>query len=118
MSSGGLHLTPEMLRASYEYLRATPPFRRWGLPPADEIEFHVTRHKDKAGECESSGGQEPVIRISSQLIGWTQSLMETMAHEMIHLHLDRRGERASHGASFKRTAAQVCRRHGFDPKLF
>ena len=116
--SEGLHPTPEMLRAAYTYLQTTSPFRRWKLPPADEVEFHVTRNKDKAGECESSGGHEPVIRISSRLIGRTLSLMETVAHEMVHLHLDRNGVRSHHGAAFRRCAAQVCRRHGFDPKLF
>lgn len=114
----GLHLTPDILRAAYEYLRATPPFRRWKLPPADEVEFHVTRHLDRTGDCETAGGHEPVIRISAALIGWTGSLMTTMAHEMVHVHLDRNGVRAHHGADFRRCAAQVCRHHGFDPKMF
>lgn len=38
----GLHLTLEMLEGAYEYLRTTPPFRRWKLPPGADIEFHVT----------------------------------------------------------------------------
>jgi hypothetical protein len=117
--SEGLHLTPEILRAAYDYLRATPPFNRWKLPPADEVEFHVTRHKDRTGDCETGpAGQEPIIRISATLVGWTSSLMATMAHELIHVYLDRKGVRAHHGAAFRRCAAQVCRRHGFDPKLF
>jgi hypothetical protein len=116
--SDGLHLTPEMLRAAYEYLRTTPPFRRWKLPPADEVEFHVTRHKDRTGDCETSAGHEPLIRVSATLVGWTASLLATMAHEMIHVHLDRKKVRAAHGWEFRRAAAQVCRHHGFDPKLF
>jgi hypothetical protein len=44
-----------------------------------------------------------------------------MAHEMVHLHESQVGTGANgtlHGASFYRVAAQVCRFHGFDPKLF
>ncbi len=46
-----LPLTPEMLRACYEFLRSTPPFRRWSLPPGDEIGFHVTRNRTRIGGC-------------------------------------------------------------------
>lgn len=116
--SSGIHLTPEILRAAYEYLRATPPFNRWRLPAADEVEFHVTRHKDRTGDCETAGGQEPIIRISAALVGWTSSLMATMAHELVHLYLDRKGVRAHHGREFQRCARLVCKRHGFDPRLF
>ena len=115
----GLHPTPEMMAAAYDYLRTTPPFRRWKLPPSESVEFHVTRHLDRTGDCETGpAGNDPVIRISAALIGWTASLMATMAHEMVHIHLDRKGVRAHHGADFRRCAAQVCRHHGFDPKLF
>lgn len=119
----GLHLTPEILRAAYEYLRATPPFNRWGLPPADEVEFHVTRHVDRRGDwnCyqKKSGGGH-IIRISSVYIGRTDSLMEAMAHEMVHARCEILGDKTSapHGGNFKRLAASVCRRHGFDVRQF
>ena len=112
-----LHLTPEILRAAYEYLRACPPFNRWKLPQADEVEFHVTRHTDRRGDCEATVDGH-CVRISAALIGRTSSLMETLAHEMIHVRLDRKGVRSHHGRDFQRCAAQVCRYHGFDLKLF
>ena len=40
-----LRLTPEILEGAYEFLRATPPFRGWRLPHADEVEFVVSRHR-------------------------------------------------------------------------
>jgi len=44
-----------------------------------------------------------------------------MAHEMVHLHEHHAGmcrEDVEHSTAFKRLADQVCKVHGFDPKLF
>jgi hypothetical protein len=119
----GLHITPDILEAAYRYLMATPPFRRWKLPDADEVEFHVIRVDDRRGDwnCyqKKSGGGH-IIRISAKLIGRTQSLIEAVAHEMVHARCEMLGDKTAspHGGSFKRLAGQVCRHHGFDPKLF
>ena len=114
-----MHLTPAMLHAGYEYLRTTPPFRAWKLPDADDVEFHVMRRTDRTADCETDlPGRPPIIRVSAALVGWTASLMAAIAHEMVHIHLDRKKVRSAHGWQFKRLAAQVCRHHGFDPKLF
>lgn len=110
-------LTPATLEACYEFLRATPPFKRWRLPSGARVKFKVTHHKDRFGHCDYEAGQHS-ISVSTGWIGRTQSLIETMAHEMIHVHLDRNGVRAEHGADFKRCAALVCRHHGFDEKVF
>jgi hypothetical protein len=116
-----LRLTPDMLAASYEYLRACPPFKTWGLPEADDIAFSVTRHKDRfshmVGEHRSPNAE---IAVSEHKVGCTRVLMESMAHEMIHLHqhrkkLDRGGH---HNADFQRRAKRVCSLHGFDSKTF
>ena len=112
-----LPLDPAMLEAAYEYLRATPPFRRWKLPPGEQIEFHVIASRALRGRCVGRG-QAHSIAISAGTIGHTDSLMMAMAHEMIHVRDNLAGVRAHHGASFARGAAQVCRFHGFDPKLF
>jgi predicted SprT family Zn-dependent metalloprotease len=114
-----IHLTPSMLEASYELLRTTPPFKRWKLPEADDVEFHVTKHRDRQADCTSYVDMRVVIRISTTFHGRVAALLETMAHEMCHIHQRRLspGER-EHGAAFKRLAAQVCRHHGFDPKTF
>ena len=114
-----LHLTPEMLEAAYELLRTTPPFKRWRLPPAEEVEFHVTKHLDLRGDCVDAGHAH-VIRISGNCHGSLQKLLETMAHEMCHVRqaINDPDDRAHHGSVFKKYAAQVCRVHGFDPKAF
>lgn len=112
-----LPLDPAMLEAAYEYLRATPPFRRWKLPPGEEIEFHVIASQGLRGRCVGDR-QDHSIAISAGTIGHTLSLMMAMAHEMIHVRDNLAGIRAHHGSSFRRGAVQVCRYHGFDPKLF
>lgn len=110
-----LHPTPEMLEASYEYLRVSPPFRAWKLPPADDVGFKVTIDKQVQGRCEFWKG-EFTIKVSTRAITRTSGLMELMAHEMVHLHLFQRKAKdpIGHGREFKRCAARVCKYHGFD----
>jgi hypothetical protein len=117
--ASGLHLTPDMLEAAYEYLRVSPPFRRWKMPAGDDVGFHVTRDKQVMGKC-IKFGNEYTMKISAHAVSRTLGLMELMAHEMVHLHLfiSRAKDPTGHGREFKRCAAQVCRHHGFDPKLF
>ncbi len=112
-----LPLDPAMLEAAYEFLRATPPFRHWRLPAGDAIEFQVIASPGLRGRCVDNGDHQ-TIAISLRTIGHTHSLMMAMAHEMIHVRDNLAGIRAHHGASFRRSAAVVCRYHGFDPKLF
>jgi predicted SprT family Zn-dependent metalloprotease len=110
-----VNITPDILHAAYEYLRACPPFKRWALPHADEVEFHVNLSKDATGYCLDKPQR---IEVSQVLVKRTHSLMETVGHEMIHLYLDRLGVKEAHGAEFKRCAALVCKHHGFDAALF
>lgn len=112
-----MHITPDMLEKAYEYLRSTPPFRRWGLPRGDEVEFHVMNKRQVRGDCRAAKDRH-IIRLSAHNIGRTESLMAVLAHEMVHVHCDLRGVKAAHGREFLKFAAQVCREHGFDEKLF
>lgn len=113
-----LHLTPQLLEAVYELLRLTAPIKRWNLPHADVVEFHVTKHTDRSGDY-VDGGECHVIRISSVYHSTLQSLTLTMAHEMCHLQQRRTAPREGvHGKEFKRLARLVCRHHGFDLKTF
>jgi hypothetical protein len=117
-----LHLTPEMLAAAYEYLRTTPPFRRWGLPEADEIEFVVTQVlKPQAAYEKYRHVNEHRISVSNARIGTSANLIDVMAHEMIHLYQEIKKTttgNTEHNAEFDRLAKLVCRHHGFDPKNF
>lgn len=110
----GMKLTPETVRAAYKLLETTRPFCNWGLPDADDIKFSVV----KAKLYGYSRDDRLEIAVSTYRVGRLDCLIETVAHEMIHVHLDRYGVKAHHGRAFKRAAAQVCKEHGFDPKRF
>jgi hypothetical protein len=112
-----MHITPEIVRAAYDYLRTTPPFKRWSLPPADEVEIRIMKHPEARAWCVDNVNP-PVISVSETLVGRTQTLIETLAHEMVHIYLNRKGVKAHHGSDFKRCAASVCKQHGFDPLIF
>lgn len=111
-----------MLAASYDFLRTTPPFRAWRLPPSDEIELNVISLRDREGEyTRYCGTSEHIIGISGTRIGHTDSLIAVMAHEMIHLKqaiskTETKG--TMHNAEFRQLAQAACRAHGWDPKLF
>lgn len=114
-----LHLSPDILRATYNFLRETPPFKRWRLPEGDTISFRVTQHRKWAGSC-ITDPKSPVIMASAFYIGHTDTMVRLVAHEMVHLHRDRLKSKPTgeHDATFRRLAAQVCRYHGFDPRMF
>ena len=120
---GALVLTPESLEGAYEFLRATPPFRRMNLPHADNIVFKVMVARDRFGHFRGRFKSTPdlnEIGVSQHVVHSTEILMATMAHEMIHLHQHEKGTatRAVHNAEFRRLAARVCRIHGFDLASF
>ena len=117
-----LPLTPEILEAAYEFLRATPPFKGWKLPIGEEVEFAVIALRDREGDHTTYiGTTDHVIRVSSKRIGHTHSLIVVMAHEMIHARqaiTKKFTSGVEHNADFRRLAATVCKLHGFDPKTF
>lgn len=112
-----IHLTKELLRATYAYLWITPPFSKWALPPSQVIEFKVTRHPTTQGDHRLLKGIH-TIRISCKKVGTLSTLIDVMVHEMVHVKCDRDGVRSEHGKDFKRAARIVCRYHGFDEANF
>jgi hypothetical protein len=112
-----LALTPAMLESAYEFLRTTPPFRRWKLPCGEQISFRVSGDKMRAAFCDTEG-DEHTIGVSAHHCGWTNTLLISVAHEMVHVYLHRKNVRADHGREFRYCAALVCQHHGFDPKAF
>lgn len=116
-----LPLTPHVLAAAYEYIRATAPFKSWRLPEAEAVEFCVTNHRDREGDhCVYQRTTEHIIRVSSYAITTTPALMIVMAHEMIHerQEIARTARRGGHNAEFHRLAKRVCKVHGWDARLF
>jgi len=117
-----LPLSPEMLAAAYDFLSVTPPFDKWNLPPSEDIGFKVSRSRAWFGQYRWDGNRH-TIAISANSVAYAGTLMATMGHEMIHLHLeelgmDDRGGPNTHNGAFRRLAEEVCKVHGFDPKAF
>src|ERR1700748_764976 len=110
----GLTLTPEMLEAAYEYLRASPPFRGWHLPEPDQVIFRVMGTRDRFGhfrgrhrKARGENGYSE-LAISAKLVKSSDVLIATMAHEMIHLYQDENGTaRGNHNPEFLRLARRV-----------
>lgn len=114
-------LNADILAAQYEALRACPPYRRWGLPPGEDITFLVTQHKDREGHyTRYVGTDKHFVCVSGARIGHYHSLSVVMAHEMIHLlqAVKKTETRTMHNPDFRRKAARVCTTLGFDPKTF
>src|ERR1700681_4999961 len=116
-----MNLTPEILRAAYNYLSETEPFHGWNMPDAEDLKFVVTHGRARQGRC-CLDHNSAIIEISDAYHKHTSSLMETMAHEMIHLHHYQSGLKKTkhswHGKVFWAFAREVCAAHGFDPGQF
>lgn len=110
-----LQITPERLGMVYDMLRAFPPFCRWKLPPASEVKFHVLK-TDKWQADWWIEGDRHHIRLSEKKHGHLESLIETMAHEMIHVRqkVNKTETKGDHNAEFKRLSQIVCKALGFD----
>ena len=113
-----LPLTPEILRAAYDFLATTMPFCRWNMPEGEDVAFKVVRNPKVFADYRWTGRH--TIRVSGTTVGHTETLLRTMAHEMIHLHEQQSGMATSsqHTKAFWKLAARVCKYHGFDPKSF
>lgn len=112
-------LTAELLQATYDMLRVTPPFNSWNMPDGEDVTFKVSKDARIRGKYQRRAGRH-FVWISAASIGHLESLVEVMAHEMIHLHEEAAGmvRSSEHSAVFQKLAARVCKFHGFDPKLF
>jgi len=112
--------TPEIVKVAYAYLNETPPFVEWNLPSEDDMKFEVLHGPDVHGRIYPSYGSGYVLGVAEHKHEHTASLMVTVAHEMVHLHLHQikfRGWK-NHGPTFRALAAEVCSAHGFDPGQF
>lgn len=110
-------LTPSKLAAVYDCLRAFPPYRGWRLPESDGVVFGVSLSLDAFGTYERCRGK-PRIEISALMVNDWQTLVETMAHEMIHLRQCRAGRAVDHDAEWQRIATRVCREFGWKREGF
>ena len=109
--------TADDLRAAYEYLQTLKPFDGWKIPPSVKIYFKVNKSRMLAGEYDTD---PHTIKVSSYCCQTQQATLETMAHEMVHLHLEKSKhyKHARHGKQFKACAKAVCKQFGWDVKTF
>jgi len=113
-----MKLTPDLLAASYTFLRSVEPFKAWKMPPAHVVKFKIIRNPAIHADFGIEKGR-PVIRVSANGAGTTVTLLSVMCHEMIHYRQHLTGKKDTHGASFQAMARRVCLAHGcFDPKTF
>lgn len=115
-----VHITPAMIEATYELLRTAPPFRRWHLPPGDDVEFRVFTCNSHAADYYRKADGTHVLRVNANWTGTLHGLLRHVAHEMVHLAhgIACPSDQAHHGAWFRHKAAQVCRHLLLDPKSF
>lgn len=123
-----LSLTPAALRGAYTMLRGMPPFSSWSLPEPDAVDFRTIRNKDRFGHY-VGGTKDPSIQeigVNPSKHKTLNGLLETVAHEMIHMKLAVTAHRTGlhpnstrgHGPAFQRLAKQVCSRYGWDLEAF
>lgn len=112
-----MNLQPQNLAAMYELLSGLPPFSKYDLPRWDKVEFAVTRSRMLMG---SYDGDPHHICVSKTLCDTYQKALETMAHEMVHLALERKGSRdhSDHDSDFNALAADICNAWGWKFKEF
>lgn len=105
------------LIAAYEYLASVEPCKSWNLPPSSAIDFEITRSQMLQGEYEPD---PHTIRASSYCCKTQQDVLETVAHEMVHLHLEKAGgfNHANHCPKFKGAARKICKQFGWNLEEF
>jgi hypothetical protein len=93
------------------------PFTRWKLPLPEEVKFVVDFDPETMGTYTyGDGDHEHLVTISAARCGHLDTVIRTMAHEMIHM--SRSGTITDawlkHDAVFRRKAHKISQELGFD----
>ena len=112
-----MKITPRYLATMYYMLAALPPFNRFKLPSEHEVDFKINRSSMLLGSYDVD---PHLIIISRVACHDYKEVMETLAHEMVHLALEQRGasDHSDHDSAFNCLAAEVCTIWGWDFKEF
>lgn len=112
-----MKLLPRHLAAMYHTLSVLPPFDRYKLASDARIEFKVTRADLSMGLYEPDPHTISISKVHHKTYN---DVMQTMAHEMCHLALERKGSpnHSNHCAEFNALAAEVCNQWGWNFKGF
>lgn len=111
-----LKLTAKQCCAMYTYLCSLPPFSKWKMPDPYRISFKVSTSTMTCGMYEPDPHRITISKASNA--GYDEAL-RTMAHEMLHCHLERtHGLHETHDENFWKHAAMITDSMGWDLKEF
>lgn len=114
-----MKLTPKIIENIYAMLYCTEPFSDWDLPLPEEIKFIVDHDPDTMGTYLYDDGTDHAhtITISDARCGHLDTVIRTMAHEMIHASRWNTVTQAwtKHDKTFRNRAKMVATELGFDP---
>ena len=114
-----MKLNSAILRNIYTTLVICDPFVSWKLPLPQEIKFIVDLDESAMGTYlfDDGGEYEHIITISSARCGHLDTVIRTMAHEMIHMSRSNTVTDAwtKHDSTFRRRAHKIATELGFDP---
>jgi hypothetical protein len=113
-----MKITPKILESIYLTLAKCEPFTKWDLPPSELCRFLIVDdHSVMATyEYDESLARPHIFCISKARCGWYDTIVRSMAHEMLHCSSHKSGKWNFHDATFKRRKTQVGLELGFDPK--
>jgi hypothetical protein len=90
------------------------PFKFWDLPNTAEINFIVNDEEDAYGSYVFDDDVH-IITISRAKCSHFETILKTLAHEMIHMKRYRTKSWDQHDAVFRRYAKSIADEFGFDP---
>jgi hypothetical protein len=114
-----MKITPKIIEHIYSMLYCCEPFASWDLPLPEEIKFVVDSDFDAMGTYLYDDGEKHAhtITISDARCGHLDTVIRTMAHEMIHASRWDTSTQAwtKHDKTFRNRAKAVATELGFDP---
>jgi len=112
-----MKLTPAQVQLAYDFLRSHPPFNKWRLPESQGVILKVMNSDMCFGDYEPD---PHTIRVSKTHCEHFMHVMETVAHEMVHLAAEKMGHHnhAEHDETFKTLAKEVCGLWGWKEATF
>ena len=105
--------TSKTLESMYLMLCQMKPFKYWNLPNTACINFVVTDEEDSYGTYVFDDDIH-VITISKAKCSHFETILKTLAHEIIHMKRFRSKVWDQHDATFRRFAKQVADEFGWD----
>lgn len=112
-------LNEKFLKELYSAFLQAPPFCNIHMPPVDEMYFFVVDDKTILGAAHKSRKDAYQLQISRTTQTHLETVIETVLHEMVHLHFLYRGfTDHGHDRKFRTLANKVCEVYHLDKKTF